>query len=280
MWRVSPLGIAVALLLFSMAVIGCDWWASHDLELLEVVRHLPMAGPRLERWFGADVKRAEVTFAVDASYPPFAFVQQDGALVGFESDLATELGNRLSYRPRVVNMDAADALRDALAAKKIDAIIAGLSYTPEVTREVAYSEGYYEAGPGILVSNSRSDILSERDLAGKKVVVETGSLGEEEARRVQRGLSGMEVIPMDDVDRVLALVAGGEAGAAILDRPSIPAGSPSMATLHFVAFPLRSVPYVIAVSRRDPALFLAIDRELEAMRADGALDRLEAKWLR
>ncbi|HEX2922499.1 MAG TPA: transporter substrate-binding domain-containing protein [Chloroflexota bacterium] len=280
MRRNTPVYVATALLLASISTIIWGWWTTHDLEVLEGVRRLPLAGPRLERLVGADVMRPSVTIGVDASYPPFASVDENGALVGFEVDLAAELGSRLAQSARIVNMDAADALNDAIVSRKIDAMIAGLSYTPELTTDIAYSEGYFESGPGIFVRSDRSDIAGPGDLAGKKVVVELGSVGEEEARLLARSTRGMELITVDDVEKALAQVAGGGADATIVDRPSIPAGTSAMAELKPVAFPLRKQPYSVAVSRRDPGLLLAINRELESMRADGTLDRLDATWLR
>jgi ABC-type amino acid transport substrate-binding protein len=269
----------MALLVSFMGVICWGWWTTHDLETLERVRRMPVAGPRLESWLGADVRRPSVTIGVDASYPPFASIDETGVVVGYEVDLANELGGRLAQAVRVVNMDAADALDDAIVSRKIDAMIAGLSYTPELTTDIAYSEGYFEAGPGILVRNDRSDITSLKELAGKRVAVELGSLGEEEARRALQSSPGMELIRVDDAERALELVAGGGADATIVDRPSIPAGSPAMASLKPVAFPLRKQPYSVAVSRRDPGLLLAINRELASMLADGTLEQLDAKWL-
>ncbi|HEX2986824.1 MAG TPA: transporter substrate-binding domain-containing protein, partial [Chloroflexota bacterium] len=112
------------------------------------------------------------------------------------------------------------------------------------------------------------------------VAVELGSVGEEEARLLARSTPSVEVVTVDDVEKALAQVAGGGADAIIVDRPSIPVGTSTMAELKPVAFPLRKQPYSVAVGRKDPGLLLAINRELEAMRADGTLDRLDARWLR
>lgn len=279
MRRLAPVYIAAALLLASAAAMVWGWWTTHDLEVLEGVRRLPVAGPQLERLVGADARRTSITIGVDASYPPFASVDESGELVGLEVDLARELGARLAESVRVVNMDAADALNDAIVSRRIDAMIAGLSYTPELTVDIAYSVGYFEAGPGILVRSDRTDVVRPGDLAGKKVVVELGSLGEEEARRLLQSTPGMELATVDGVEKALEMVASGTADATIVDRPSIPAASPAAAQLKAVAFPLREQPYSVAVSRKDPGLLLAINRELRTMCTDGTLERLDAKWL-
>jgi polar amino acid transport system substrate-binding protein len=201
-------------------------------------------------------------------------------MVGFEVDLASELGKRLSFGARLVNMDAGDALFDALASRRVDAIVAGLTYYPEITRDVAYSDSYFEAGPVLLARMDRTDIASSRDLGGKRVAVEMGSLGEEEARKLQRQSQGMVVLPMDDVERVLASIGDGSADAAVLDRPAIPPGGLAALGVAPVGPPLRSQPYMIAVQRKNRSLLLAINRELDAMKADGTLAEIEGRWFR
>jgi len=276
--RTLPVIIAFALLLSASIADGWDWWTTHDVEVLGFLRRAPIVGRSIDTALGTDKWRDQVTIAVDASYPPFASVDPNGTMVGFEVDLASALGKKLAANPRLVNMDAGDALYDALAAKKVDAIIAGLTYYPDVTRDVAYSDPYFEAGPVLLAKAGRTDIGGARDLAGKKVAVETGSLGDDEARLLQKEVSGMVVVPTDDVEQVISSVGDGSVDAAIVDRPEIPPGSMQTAGLRTVGPPLRSQPYMVAVRRTSVSLLLAINKNLEAMKADGALAAMERKW--
>ncbi len=272
--------LAAFLLLLGAVVDGWDWWTSHDAEVLSLFQNAPIVGGSISGTLGPEPWRERVTIAVDASYPPFASVGPDGTMAGFEVDLAAELGRRLSADPSLVNMDAGDALFDALASKKVDAIVAGLTYYPEITRDVAYSAPYFEAGPVLLVRRDRADITSARDLGGKRVAVELGSLAETEARRYQREMPGMVVKPMDDVLRVIAAAGDGSADAAIVDRPALSAETMEAAGLGVVGSPLRSQPYMVAVQRKNIGLLLAINRELHAMKADGSLAAMEKRWFK
>lgn len=278
MKRTVPIVIAFVLLATAATVDAWDWWSTHDLEVLSFFRRAPLVGRSIDATLGTDAWREQVTIAVDASYPPFASVEPDGTMAGFEVDLAAALGARLADKPRLINMDAGDALFDALASGKVDAIIAGLTYYPEVTRDVVYSESYFEAGPVLLASAGRADIGGVRDLTGKRVAVEMGSLGEDEARRRQRETAGMIVVPMDDVHRVLAAAGDGSVDAAIVDRSSIVTGAMEAAGLRTVGPPLRTQPYMIAVSRTNRSLLLAVNKELDAMKSSGALAAIEKRW--
>ncbi len=278
MKRTLPMIVAFALLLTASAADGWDWWTTHNLEILSVLRRAPMVGKSIDAAMGTDQRRDRLIIAVDASYPPFASVSPDGTMVGFEVDLANALGTKLAAHPKLVNMDAGDSLFDALASKKVDAIIAGLTYYPDVTRDVAYSDPYFEAGPVLLAKAERMDIAGARDLAGKRVAVEMGSLSDDEAHRLQKDVSGMAVVSMDDVGQVMAAVGNGSVDAAIVDRPEIPPGAMKEAGLRTVGPPLRSQPYMVAVRRTSTSLLLAIDKNLEAMKADGTLAAMERKW--
>ena len=141
-----------------------------------------------------------------------------------------------------------------------------------------YSESYFEAGPVLLARSDRRDIAGSRDLMGRTVAVELGSEGEEVAARLQTVEKAARLLPMDDVQRILESVASGRADAAILDRSSIPADFPDLALMHPVGHPLRTHPYMVAVRRSESGLLLAINRELEEMKATGTLSELERHW--
>lgn len=278
MRRTLPVVIAFALLLASSVADGWDWWTTHDVEVLSFLRRAPIVGQSIDTAMGTDEQQNQVIIAVDASYPPFASVNPDGTMVGFEVDLASALGKQLAAYPKLVNMDAGDGLFDALASKKVDAIIAGLTYYPDVTRDVAYSESYFEAGPVLLARAERTDISGTRDLAGKRVAVEMGSLSDDEAHRLQKEVPGLVVVTMDDVGQVMTAVGDGSVDAVIVDRPEIPPGSMKAEGLGTVGPPLQSQPYMVAVRRTSASLLLAINKNLEVMKADGSLAAMERKW--
>lgn len=280
MRRSAVMWLAVALLVVAAAVDGWDWWSSHDVEILSMFQRAPVLGGVVRTSLGDEYWHDHLVVAVDASYPPFASVDADGRMVGFEVDVAAELGNRLSKDLAIVNMDAGDALFDALASRKVDAIIAGLTYYPEVTRDVAYSDSYFEAGPVLLIRAGRTDIAGARDLDGKRVVAEMGSLGEDVARSLRRDHAGMTVVSMDDVNQAMSEVADGRVDAAIVDRPAIPPSALASLGLAPAGPPLRSQPYMVAVQRKNRALLLAVNRALDAMKSDGSLAAIESRWFK
>ena len=74
-----------------------------------------------------------------------------------------------------------DGLLDAIWAGRVDAIISALPLEPRYTKDIAYSQPYFEAGLR-LVTITATPIAATADLAGRKLAVELGSDADAEAR--------------------------------------------------------------------------------------------------
>ena len=118
--------------------------------------------------------------AVDPSFPPFDDVDDGGQLIGFDIDLAQELGRRLDV-PVEFKAIAFDGLVDAVIADKADVIISAFPYDPRLTQDIRYSQPYFEGGL-VLVTRAESPVTGPEDLVGRTVAVEWGSLGDAWAR--------------------------------------------------------------------------------------------------
>src|SRR5262249_20607130 len=69
----------------------------------------------------------------------------------------------------------------ALTAKRVDALITALTWTPERAERIAFSDPYFDAGIGAITPQS-STIQKAEDLTGKKVGVQLGSSRERYVR--------------------------------------------------------------------------------------------------
>lgn len=213
--------------------------------------------------------------ATDASYPPFATTTADGTLAGLEVDLAKRLAERLGVRIVLTNTDVGSGL-DALVADRFDAIIAGLAPAPELSRDVAFSRPYFEAGPVALVRADDSRLRRPGDLRGRLVGVE---LGAEIATRAASAASGSPPRSVAELEDLLSALEAGEIDAAVVDRATALERTASHVHLRALDPPLASDPLVIAVARRSRDLLYAIDHALTAMEEDGTLAALERRWL-
>lgn len=214
---------------------------------------------------------------LDASFPPFETLDAAGQPVGFDVDLARAIAARWGVEVQFDGIGF-DGLVDAVQAGRIDSAISALPYQPERTQDVAFSDTYFEAGLFLVVPAGSAAVDSLDDLAGRRLAVEWGSEGDVQARLLRRRFPDLVLLPGDTPHAALLAVAEGQADAALVDHVS---------ALQFVAADARvairppvivSDPYVIALPRRAPVLHGQVAEALQALRADGTLDALVARW--
>jgi ABC-type amino acid transport substrate-binding protein len=216
---------------------------------------------------------------MDPSFPPFEDLdpatQQP---IGFDVDLAQAIATRWGVRAEIVGVGF-DQLLDAVAAHRVDSAISAHPVIPHRAQDVAFSPPYFEAGV-LLAVPAGSPITGPGDLAGKRVAAEWGSEGDAQARLFQRQLnSNLTLVLRPSADAALATVLAGEADAAVVDAVSLALFNRDGAGLAAVGEPLRRDPYVIVLPVDAPQLSSAINEALTALKADGTLAAIGAKWL-
>ncbi len=256
------------LLVGALAVAGVLAWTSQ--------RGL-LASGRDEAW--AHVQRAGVLrVAMDASYPPFE-IEEGGTFRGYDVDLAQEIGRRLGLTVTFINVGY-DGLYDVLQAGRCDVIISALPYDPQRTNVAAFTGGYFDAGQVIVAPAGDNSIRGPADLAGRRVAVEMGSQAHQEALTLRdRQQVALEIVTARSSDEALDMVQAGAADAAIADAISVRLALHARPGLAIRGTPLTDESFVIAVSKGSPQLFAAVKGALDALRGEGWLDQLAARWL-
>ena len=232
--------------------------------------------PSLRRVQEAGVLRV----GLDASFPPLETTDGLGHYGGYDVDLAEAVARALGVRAEFVNISF-DGLYDALASRKIDVIVSGLLYAPEMTRDVLYSASYLNVGP-VLVVRRDGSIAKTADLTGKTVAVELGSEGQVVAQRLaEKEVAGLASRTYPTVPEALAALRRGEVEAVIADPIAVSEfvqGEAAGDDLRVVSGSLSDESYVIAAHRYDRSLLKAIDQALQELRAQGVLYQLADHW--
>lgn len=232
-------------------------------------------GDALERVLETGVLRV----GMDASFPPFEYVDGGGNLVGFDVDLAREMAARMAgERPVEVQFVANlpyDGLYGALVAEQVDVVISAFYVDPTRMADLSYSASYFNAGQ-VLVTGDEA-LAGMEDLAGRTLAVELGSEGDVVARTWRRRLVGLEVLPCQTAAEALERLTAGEADAALVDHLSALAAVGAGHDLAVVAF-VTDEPYAVAVRRQDRGLLWAVNEALAEMRADGTMAALQRRW--
>lgn len=213
---------------------------------------------------------------MDASYPPFEDIDQDGNLRGFDVDLAHELGRRFGVEGEFVIISF-DGLYDALQVERVDLLLSALPLDPRLTEDVAYSHPYFNAGQVLAVREDEASILGVDNLEGRRVGVEWGSMGDVEARQLLRRME-FELHPYPSPEETLTMLLEGEVDAAIADVVSVYQFLRVQGGVQIVGPPVTDDPYVIATRLNSPVLHERINESILELGASGFLDQLRMEW--
>lgn len=241
---------------------------------------LPLVGRRDLTW--AEMERSrDFRVGVDPSFPPFEQLSESGVPEGFDLDLANALANEWGFVAKI-NGIGFDSLVDAVMASRVDAVISAMPYDERLTKDVAYSIPYFDAGIRIGVTIG-SPITGTAGLEGMRVGVEWGSTGDMVARRLQRGDGveppvALEIVQFETPQDVIDALAAGDADAVLVDQVSLRIAQGNGAEIVAVGEVMESTPYVLVSPKRATRLAQEINAALERLKANGTLQELEDKW--
>lgn len=113
----------------------------------------------------ATAEGQEIKIATESTYKPFSYTDADGKLIGYEIDLANALCDQMKAKCEIISQDW-DGLIPGLKAKKFDAIMAGMSITPERQQVVDFTDPYFNNS--LVFIAKKGDNLSIDDLKTTK----------------------------------------------------------------------------------------------------------------
>ena len=113
-----------------------------------------------------------IRFVTDDEYPPFGYLGPDGALTGFNVDLARAVCDELKVAC-TVQARRWDALIEPLEAGQADAAIASLAITPQMRKRVDFSSPYYRTPARFVAKRGQEGAAPDpRVLAGRTIGVQ------------------------------------------------------------------------------------------------------------
>lgn len=154
--------------------------------------------------------------ATDITFKPFEFENENGEMVGIDLDLLKAIAEDqgFTYELQVVGFNAAVMAMETGAA---DAVIAGMSITPEREELYDFSEPYFESGVGCAVLPD-SEATDYADFAGKQVAAKTGTEGCKFAESIAEEY-GFTVVQFDTSAMMYQDVLAGNSVACFEDYP-------------------------------------------------------------
>lgn len=163
-----------------------------------------------------DEETPTYTIGTDTTYAPFEFEDEDGNFVGIDMDILAAIAEDQGFEYEI-NALGFNAAVQALESGQVDAVIAGMTITPEREETFDFSDPYYEAGT-VFGVDADSEYQNLEDLDGENVAVKTGTTGaiiaEEMAEEYNYTLTQFE-----DSANMYADVIAGNSAAAVEDTP-------------------------------------------------------------
>lgn len=163
-----------------------------------------------------DVDRLRIV--TDSDYPPFNYLDEDGALTGFNVDLARTICDELAVECDIRAVEW-DGLIPALQKEEADAAIASIRKTPASLGQLDFTDSYYHTPARFVVLKS-SAVASTRpeELKGRRVAVQKDTAHEAYLRDF---FPGAEVVSFDDIDTAKQALKDGEADVLFGDGLSL-----------------------------------------------------------
>ena len=244
-----------------VSLMVCGLFGSGGMRLW----HAPNASAQLER----------LVVAVDLT-APFVWIDEDGALVGFDIDLidalAAQAGLQVDYKEVEFRY-----LLPGVATRLYDIGSACIVITPEREAQVDFTRPYFATGLILVAQADNTDFNSIADLTTEMTIgVRAGSRAEELARPATGAVINSLLPIQDGFDKVEA----GELHALLIREAEFLGYQRQVpgAKLKRVGALLTYGECGLAVNEGDPALLDQLDVALVELKNNGSYDRLYDKW--
>jgi len=218
----------------------------------------------------------EAIFVMSGEYPPFSMPDEDGNMIGFDADVATELAARLGVEP-VLQQAEFSSIIAGIQAGAFDITVASHARTEEREQAVQFmDEPYYYSGAQVFVpSDSEFASLEEMAEAGATLAVDLGGTNQQYLESIDfpniATYSGVQ-------DSLLAVSSGRADGiftSPVVGNLAIQEGQ-DLKGIGNLVFEENAW---ITIANDQPELAAAINEALMEMREDGALLQISQRWI-
>ncbi len=217
---------------------------------------------------------------VDVPAPGFADGQISGSTIrnprGFEIDLARAVGRRLGI-PRVEFVYARFGGLFAAGEKPFDFAFEQITITPQRRRVVDFSAPYFDANQGVLIGRRVTPPRTLADLRGLQTCAQAATTGLTYVQSRLRPERRVRIYP--STAAALQAVQVGQCDAIVLDVPIVASAKKQRPSGYgIVAGQIITREQYGALFPKGSPLRPRVDAAIRALRANGTIGRLQARW--
>lgn len=207
----------------------------------------------------------EIILATEAGFAPYEYYE-NGKIVGVDIDIAYEIAKELG-KDLVVKDIAFDSIIMEVKTGKSDFAAAGISYTPERARAVAFSDNY-AVSKQIVIVRDDGNITNVEQIKNKKIAVQIGSVAD---TYVTDMFDKATIIRQKKYLATIQDLEDGKVDVVVMDE--LPAKEILMekSGLRILPESLVEDSYGIIVKKSNDELLEVVNRVIKRMQEDGSL---------
>lgn len=225
------------------------------------------------------IQSGEFRVGTSGTQPPFTARDRQGQLIGYEIDLAKALANVMGVEVTFVQRPFGQ-LMAALESGEIDAIMSGMTITPQRNLRVAFVGPYLVSGKSVLTKSATIAAAEEADDLDQRNLRLAALANSTSQTFVEALLPDAQATWTDDYDAAVQLLLNDQVDAVVADYPVLALTmlrNPN-AGLATLTSPLTVEPIGMAVPAGDALLLNMFENYLQGLVLSGALSKLEEYW--
>ncbi|WP_041394336.1 arginine ABC transporter substrate-binding protein [Photobacterium profundum] len=219
----------------------------------------------------------EIKFAMEATYAPFEYVDENNQIQGFDVDLANALCKEMDAKCSFHNQ-AFDSLIPALKFKRYDAAISGIDITEARQKQVSFTNPYYDNSAAFVAVEGK--VANQAALSGKRVGVQNGST--HQSYLIDQ-MAGVTAVPYASYQDAFIDMQNGRIDSVFGDTAVVAEWFKKNDTLTYVGDQVTNQEYFgngfgIAVNKKNEELVNQLNAALKTVKANGQYQEIFDKY--
>lgn len=217
----------------------------------------------------------EITFAMEPSYPPFETTNEKGEIIGFDVDVANAICKEIQATCHFKSQSF-DALIPSLKAKRFDAAISAMDITEARSKQVSFSNAYYDSTASYVALKGKADLASAKTIGVQNGTTFQQYTAAETKQYNAKSYASLQDAILDLKNGRIDIIFGDTAVLSdmISKEPEI----------QFVGEKVTNKKYFgnglgIAVNKSSKELLESLNKGLEAVKANGEYQKIYDKWM-
>ena len=214
-------------------------------------------------------EKEELTLVTEAGFAPYEYYS-NGEIVGVDIEIAQKIAKNLGKK-LVIKDVAFDSIINEVKTKKSDIGAAGISYTEERAREVAFTDNY-SVSKQVIIVNKNSYITSKENLVGK-VAVQLGTTADTYLTKS----TGITLVREKKFLAAIQDLKDGKVNAVVMDE--LPAKKLITSDMKILSEPLVTDSYGMVVAKENTELLESCNKVIKQMKESGEIDKILLKHM-